>query len=84
MIYIIGGSNIDINLNGNDEFILKESNIAKVSLNFGGVARNIAENIANLDIKHHFITAIGNDHFSSLLKEDFIYKNINYEYSVLN
>ena len=60
-ILVVGGSNIDYI--GKSFAPLREydSNPGMVEISFGGVARNIVENLANLGVELTFITAIGND-----------------------
>ncbi|WP_073508009.1 carbohydrate kinase family protein [Streptobacillus notomytis] len=69
MICIIGGANIDIQGFSENSIILNDSNPGKIEKGFGGVARNIAENLSHLDLNIKFIAPIGDDEFSvSLLK----------------
>lgn len=68
-ISIIGGANIDINATPKSPLIKYDSNIGTVNKSLGGVARNIAENLARLDINIEFITAFGNDSDGELLKK---------------
>lgn len=60
-ILVIGGSNIDYI--GKSFAPLREydSNPGTVEISFGGVARNIVDNLANLGVELTFITAIGSD-----------------------
>ena len=68
-VYVIGGANIDISGKANSGFKLKDSNPGKVAISFGGVARNIAENLARLGIPVIFISAFSDDLLSvSMLK----------------
>lgn len=60
-VYVIGGANIDIIGKCNQALIPYDSNIGHVTQSFGGVGRNIAENIARLGFSTHFISALGND-----------------------
>lgn len=62
-INVIGGSNIDIYAKSHSDLVLKDSNIATVKYAFGGVARNIVENLANLNANVSFTTVLGNDSF---------------------
>ncbi|MDD6467718.1 MAG: carbohydrate kinase family protein [Erysipelotrichaceae bacterium] len=61
--YVIGGANIDIQGASNHPLVLQDSNIGNVSYSFGGVARNIAENLALLKDEVVFVSAMGNDPF---------------------
>ena len=60
---VIGGSNMDIGGKSFDSLTFNDSNPGKVSFSHGGVGRNIAENLAKMDIKVHFITFLGDDEF---------------------
>ena len=69
-IVVIGGSNIDYIGNLPNNFNISESNVGSVNLYFGGVARNISENIARNGLKHSFVTCIGNDFLGKAMKEE--------------
>lgn len=60
-IYVIGGANIDIIGRPDHECLLRDSNIGKIHRCYGGVGRNIAENIARYGLHPYFISAVGND-----------------------
>ena len=67
---LIGGSNIDYIATSKDKLIKKVSNIGTVSISFGGVMRNIAENLARLGNKIDFLTAIGDDANGKAMRDD--------------
>ncbi len=67
-IYIIGGANIDIIASSDKELILRDSNIGKIELSYGGVGRNIGENLAYLGERVTFISCFAEDYFGKLLK----------------
>lgn len=60
-IVCIGGSNVDRKLRGIKPLYLGNSNPASQSESFGGVARNVAENLARLGLPVHLLTAVGQD-----------------------
>jgi pseudouridine kinase len=60
-ILVIGGSNIDYLATSDHPLIAHDSNIGKLKVSFGGVARNVVENLARLSDKVTFITGIGQD-----------------------
>lgn len=64
-VLIIGAQNIDIFAKSNGEYTLQDSNPAKIHIAFGGVGRNIAENISRLGNEVNFITVFGDDFFSN-------------------
>lgn len=65
-ILVIGGTNIDINATSINEIVLKDSNIGNIEISIGGVAKNIAENLARLDLDVSFLTILGNDHYADV------------------
>lgn len=60
-IVCIGASNLDRKLRSSGALVLGTSNPASQDESFGGVARNIAENLARLGAPVALITAVGND-----------------------
>ena len=60
-VYVFGGANIDIIGRSDSKIISYDSNIGKVIQTFGGVGRNIAENIARYGIDVQFISVLGDD-----------------------
>ncbi len=66
---IIGAQNIDIFAKTNDEYLLHDSNLAKIHIAFGGVGRNIAENINRMDNPVAFLSVFGDDYFSKSAKD---------------
>ena len=69
MICVVGGSNIDIQGFSQTKLNLYDSNPGIIQKGFGGVGRNIAENLARLDTKPKLISPIGDDNFSKELVE---------------
>lgn len=82
-IYVIGGANIDITGRSYKGLILKDSNPGNISISFGGVARNIAENLAKLGHKIEFISAFSTDFFGSALLKDLQNKGIGIKHSIM-
>lgn len=66
-ILVIGGANMDIVGIPNQPLVLEDSNPGTISLSFGGVGRNIAENLVRLGLNTQLITAYGHDHYGDLL-----------------
>ena len=60
-VVVIGGANLDITAQPQSTVLARDSNPGKVSTNFGGVARNIAENLARLHLDCRLISAVGTD-----------------------
>jgi len=63
----IGGANIDIHGKSNQSLRRNDSNPGSVHMSAGGVARNIAENLARLGVDCRLISAIGNDDHGRML-----------------
>lgn len=66
-VTVIGGANIDIHGKSNKALLRHDSNPGTVHTSAGGVARNIADNLARLGIDSRLISAIGNDHHGQVL-----------------
>lgn len=60
-IIVIGGINIDIEGCPFKHLLLQDSNPGKIKLSYGGVGRNIAENLARIDGNCAMISLIGDD-----------------------
>ncbi len=60
-IVTIGGTNMDIAGTALTELRLQDSNLGKIKCSAGGVARNIAQNIAMLGQESHLISVVGDD-----------------------
>lgn len=59
--HLIGGANIDILGKSFESLRPNDSNPGKVSISFGGVARNIAQNLTNIECPVRLITVFGDD-----------------------
>lgn len=60
-ILTIGGTNVDIQGKAFGNVIRYDSNPGTISISFGGVGKNIAENIMKLGISSKLVTALGDD-----------------------
>ena len=69
-VCVIGGANIDIQGFPREQLVMCDSNPGKVKISFGGVGRNIAENLSRLGIQTKLITAVGNDDYGKSLLND--------------
>ena len=76
-LLIIGGSNIDYIATSKDKIQNGVSNIGTISISFGGVARNICENLVRLGAEIDFITAIGNDLYGENIKNNLVNLGVN-------
>jgi pseudouridine kinase len=66
-VVVIGGANIDVHGKSNKALRRNDSNPGTVNIAAGGVARNIAENLALLGVDSRLVSAIGNDHHGQML-----------------
>ena len=66
-VVVVGGANIDISAASTDELTIRDSNPGSINVSFGGVARNIAENLARLGNNCSLIAAVGNDQYGDIL-----------------
>lgn len=82
-IYVIGGSNVDIYAKSQTDLVLKDSNIATIKYSFGGVARNIVENLANVKADVSFTTVLGNDSFGRDILTSLTTKGVRMNNSVI-
>ncbi|MDX2163690.1 MAG: carbohydrate kinase family protein [bacterium] len=61
-VLVIGAAGIDLKARfGGDGIVWEQSNPGVISNSVGGVARNIGENLARLDVKTILLTAVGHD-----------------------
>lgn len=60
-IIIIGGITVDIEGHPHQQLVFQDSNPGKISIAYGGVGRNIAENLARLGATVSFYSVVGND-----------------------
>lgn len=67
LISVIGGANVDLSASLNDAFIAADSNPGHIDVGYGGVARNIAHNLALLGTRPQLFTVFGGDLFGGLL-----------------
>ncbi len=58
---MIGGTNVDLKSRTRDRAVLGTSNPGSTRLTWGGVARNVAENLARLGARAILISAVGTD-----------------------
>ena len=69
LISVIGGANVDLSATLNDAFIAADSNPGHIEIGYGGVARNIAHNLALLGAHSQLLTVFGGDLFGGLLQD---------------
>lgn len=69
-ILVVGGSNVDYSGISVSPLLPRDSNIGKIEISFGGVGRNVTENLAYLGNRVTFITAIGSDAYGRMMKRE--------------
>ena len=69
LISVIGGANVDLSATLADTFIASDSNPGHVEVGYGGVARNIAHNLALLGARTQLLTIFGGDLFGGMLHD---------------
>ena len=69
LISVIGGANVDMSATLTDAFIASDSNPGHIEVGYGGVARNIAHNLALLGARTQLLTIFGGDLFGGLLHD---------------
>ncbi|MBC2851152.1 winged helix-turn-helix transcriptional regulator [Cetobacterium sp. 8H] len=69
-ISVIGGTNIDISATSYSPLKDYDSNPGKVNTSFGGVARNIADNLSRLNQDVELLTVLGDDFNSDEIKRN--------------
>ena len=68
-IFLIGGTNVDYIATSQYKLLMHSSNIGEMQISYGGVMRNVVENLTRLGNKCIFMTAIGNDIIGNELKD---------------
>ena len=69
-VVVIGGSNVDLKSRTHERAILGTSNPGNTRITWGGVARNVAENLARLGARTTLVSAIGSDELGKQLLAD--------------
>lgn len=69
-ITVVGGANVDIVGLPYSSLIMGDSNPGKTYVSLGGVGRNIAENLARLNIETKLITVLGDDAYGKYILEE--------------
>ena len=69
LISVIGGANIDLSAQLNGPFLGGDSNPGHVDIGYGGVARNIAQNLSLLGAQVQLLSTFGSDLFGGLIHD---------------
>lgn len=77
-VLVVGAAGLDLKVRPRDEVVVSgRSNPGVIRWGWGGVARNIAENLARLGVEVHLITAVGDDWWGQVLLQQLQELNIN-------
>ncbi len=68
-VLLIGGTNVDYIATSQNKILMHSSNIGEMEISYGGVMRNVTENLARLGNDCVFLTAIGEDMIGKEIKE---------------
>lgn len=69
-VVVVGGAVLDVFAYPHDTFILNDSNPGYLKTSLGGVARNIAENLARLGVDTTLVTMLGKDEGKKLIMQN--------------
>ena len=67
-VCVIGAAAVDLSAVSFSKLVATESNPGKLHTSWGGVARNIAHNLARLDVDAKLLTILGDDAYSKRLR----------------
>ena len=76
-VVVVGGINIDIEGRPFEKLKYRDSNPGKISISYGGVGRNIAENVSRLGGTVSMLSVIGDDEMGHLAVEDLANSGVN-------
>lgn len=83
-VLVIGGANIDYICKSNTPLVYQDSNIGTNHMSFGGVGRNICENLSRLGMKVSFMSAVGDDEFGKMIVSNLKKINVDTTHIVTN
>lgn len=82
-VVVAGVVNVDIGGNPNKPLYQYDSNSGNIAISIGGAGKNIATNIALLNIEVVMLTALGDDNFVDTIKKDCGNHNINLDHALI-
>ena len=68
-VVVIGGANMDVSVSSKTPLLPHDSTPGEIHCNPGGVARNVAENLARLGVNVSLISVVGDDLFGQRLAQ---------------
>lgn len=81
-VAVIGGANVDVKCVLTASAVMHTSNPGRSSSSLGGVARNIAENLARLRVRACLVTAVGDDAFGERVLSDTAKAGVNVRHAL--
>ena len=82
-VIVIGGANVDIGGFPYGQLVDYDSNPGNVGVSFGGVGRNISENLCRMGKDVEFVTVLGDDMYGNAIKQSLKELGINFENSLI-
>ena len=82
-VLVIGAAGVDLKGHPLATLQMANSNPGIVEQSFGGVGRNLAENIARLALPTVFMTALGKDHFGDMLLQTMRDLDVDMQYALV-
>ncbi len=82
-IIVIGALNLDICGRSTTKFMPGDSTIGEVSHSIGGVGYNIARNLSKLGMSVSFMSAMGEDDYAQMAREDAASNNIDISHTLV-
>lgn len=79
---VIGAANVDIGGFPSGPLTGGDSNPGRIRVSPGGVGRNIALNLAQLQVETHLVTALGGDAFSGLIRASCESANVSLDHAL--
>lgn len=84
-VLVIGAAGLDMQVSPREHTVEPHrSNPGQIRVGWGGVARNIAENLARLGAEVHFITVVGDDMWGRALLEALKELDVNVEHTLIS
>lgn len=69
-VTVIGAANVDIHGFTAEKLLYEDSNPGKIKISCGGVGRNIAENLARMNVSVKLISALGEDMYGKKITDE--------------
>ena len=83
-VLVIGAASVDIKARARGPLQRDTSNPSSIRFSLGGVARNIAENLARLGVHATLLSAVGTDHFGQRILEHTLAGGVDMSYTLVS